>query len=66
MCFKFMHSNNKRKQTYVLSEIIKEQQKYQNKWSVGRKKNVQPKEENKSAVGCNDHIMKSIERPTRY
>lgn len=30
MCFKFMHSNNKRKQTYVLSEIIKEQQKYQN------------------------------------
>ena len=30
MCFKFMYSNNKRKQTYVLSEIIKEQQKYKN------------------------------------
>lgn len=30
MCFKFMYSDNKRKQTYVLSEIIKEQQKYKN------------------------------------
>ena len=30
MCFKFMYSNKKLKQTYVLSEIIKEQQKYQN------------------------------------
>ena len=30
MCFKTMYSKTNRKQTYVLSEIIKEQQKYQN------------------------------------